>query len=115
MIIAIDYDGTWSADPELFADIARMATARGHEVWCVTARCSTMMGPVLKSAGAVLGEDRCLSAGRLAKSVAFLRARGREADVWIDDAPETIRPLEIRRSGLITPAAIDAIRENEGA
>lgn len=114
MIIAIDFDGTWSADPELFSDIARMAAARGHEVWCVTARSDAMMAPVLKMAGPVIGEARCISAGRLTKAAAFRRLRGKDADVWIDDMPESIRPVALSRGRVITPVDLQIIRENEG-
>jgi hypothetical protein len=114
MIIAIDYDGTWSADPELFAGVAKLAAARGHEVWCVTARSDAMMGPVLKMVGPVIGEARCISVGRLSKAATFKRLRGVDADIWIDDMPESVRPLALSRGGVITPVDLQTIREKEG-
>lgn len=104
MIIAIDYDGTWTADPDLWAAFSRSAQARGHEVWCITARSPAMMAEVFAVAGAVLGADRCLAADREPKARAFERLTGRTVDIWIDDTPEMIRPLARSASGLLLPA-----------
>lgn len=105
MILAIDYDDTWTADPELWAGFCRMALARGHEVWCVTARPPAMMTEVTVTAGAVLGADRCLTAGAEPKARAFERQTGKRVDIWIDDMPEMIQPLARSASGLLLPGS----------
>lgn len=38
MIIALDYDGTYTADPDLWDQWIDLATKRGHTVICVTMR-----------------------------------------------------------------------------
>lgn len=105
MILAIDYDGTWTADPDLWAAFSRMAKARGHEIWCVTGRQPAMMPEVFATAGAVLGADRCLAAGGEPKAQAFERRTGKRVDIWIDDMPEMIQPLARSASGLLLPDA----------
>ncbi len=39
MKIALDYDGTYTADPELWNAFIKNAIDRGHEMVCVTMRC----------------------------------------------------------------------------
>lgn len=72
MRIAIDYDGTYSADPELWKPFIYHAKSRGHEVTCVTMRYPhepiEMPCPVFYTS-------------RKAKAIAF------DADIWIDDSP----------------------------
>jgi len=103
MIIAIDFDGTWTADPVLWSTFCKSAISRGHQVWCITARPPAMMGEVFETAGALLGTHRCLSAGNEPKASVFERHTGQRVDVWIDDAPELIKPLRQRPAGLILP------------
>lgn len=38
MIIALDFDGTYSADPVLWDAFIKLAMERGHSVTCVTKR-----------------------------------------------------------------------------
>lgn len=103
MIIAIDFDGTWTADPELWSAFCRSAISRGHQVWCVTARVPAMMDEVFETVGVILGTHRCLSVGSEPKASAFERHTGQRVDVWIDDAPELIQPLRQSLAGLILP------------
>jgi hypothetical protein len=77
MRIAIDYDGTYTADPAFWDKVIELAYQHGHDVTCVTMRnqileripnefdlpCSTVY------------------TNRKAKAVAF------KADIWIDDKP----------------------------
>lgn len=41
MKIALDYDGTYTADPALWDGFIARAKARGHSVWIVTCRRDT--------------------------------------------------------------------------
>jgi hypothetical protein len=81
MIIALDYDGTITADPVLFLEFAERAMARGHEVICVT----------MRHAHEPIGGSpiEVVYTGRQGKK-AFMLAAGRAVDVWIDDTPEWI-------------------------
>ena len=42
MTIAIDYDDTYTVDPELWRNFAELATRRGHTIICITARRKTL-------------------------------------------------------------------------
>lgn len=72
MRIAIDYDGTYTADPILWSSFITTAQAMGHEVTCVTMRFPHE--PI---------EMPCdvFYTSRKAKASAF------KADIWIDDSP----------------------------
>jgi hypothetical protein len=83
---AIDYDGTWTTDPEAFQAFASLLRRRGHTVIIVTARAT----------GAAELEDACrpyvddiVLAGREWKREAAKRS-GYTVNVWIDDMPEAI-------------------------
>lgn len=78
MLIALDYDETYTADPALWEGFISMALARGHEVVCVTMRhehepTDAMRIPVIYTS-------------RKAK-VPFMTERGDFVDIWIDDRP----------------------------
>ncbi len=72
MNIALDYDGTYTRDPELWNAFIRAAEANGHHVTCVTMRypeeAIDMPIPVIYTS-------------RQAKMGFF------SADIWIDDQP----------------------------
>lgn len=77
--LAVDYDGTWTADPELFANLADIAVLRGWRVFIVTnRRAADPVGPVdglpvVYCAGAPK-RDACAALGVF-------------PDVWVDDMP----------------------------
>ncbi len=75
MKIALDHDGTYTADPALWDAFIKLATARGHEVTCVTMRhpheLISVPCPIVYT-------------GRKAKGNHFT------ADIWIDDRPHWI-------------------------
>lgn len=82
MKIALDYDNTYTADPELWDMFIIMATARGHEVHIVTMRhpeddtISDVTIPIIYCDGA--------PKRRVAQDA------GHFFDIWIDDTPEGI-------------------------
>lgn len=75
MRIALDWDGTYTADPEFWDDFARLARARGHEVTIVTGR-----GP----SEAIAHFLPIVYCSRTAKQNHY------SADVWIDDIPRWV-------------------------
>lgn len=83
MIIALDYDGTYTADPELWDGFIRAARKRMHEVHIVTMR---HYGETV-----VLGEpvNRVHYTDRKAKRP-FMEALGLQVQIWIDDRPDFI-------------------------
>ncbi len=86
MKIALDYDDTFTTDPELWRNFAASAIRRGHQVICVTMRFqheSTDMDNWLRANVPIV------FTGRKAKKP-FLERTGIRIDVWIDDRPEWI-------------------------
>ncbi len=86
--IALDYDGTYTADPELWLNFVKIAQSRGHKVVCVTMRYqheieAADFDPRLKELVTVF------PTGREAKKK-HMRMKGWNIDIWIDDVPEWI-------------------------
>lgn len=86
MIIAVDYDSTYSADPETFNKVIEVFKSAGHTVICVTARPETMGQSVLDSIGKLVP---VIFAGTEWKRKAAEK-RGYKVNVWIDDMPEMV-------------------------
>lgn len=87
MRIALDYDDTYTVDPDLWLSFVALAKARDHEVFVVTMRYPgevTSMDPSL-----VKLVDRVIPTGRQLKRQ-FTEKMGIYIDVWIDDMPEYI-------------------------
>ena len=85
MRIAIDYDGTYTADRELWDRFIRDAKERGHSVLIVTSRRDTEENreEVQTNGWPVIFTD-------MAAKKHHMDARGVWIDVWIDDEPEYI-------------------------
>lgn len=86
MIISIDIDGTWTADPGLWECLAINARERGHKVIIATGR----KGPSddLKRM-AIPSWIPIIYCGNEPKRQACLKA-GYAVNVWVDDMPEMI-------------------------
>lgn len=80
-LIGLDYDNTYSDDPELFEGFISAAQKRGHQVFIVTARGPEMPVPV-KSCEVFYTDG--------ATKAPFMREQGLDIDIWIDDWPEII-------------------------
>jgi hypothetical protein len=87
MTFAIDYDGTYTTDPETFDRLIELLQKQGHEVICVTMR--------YKGEGEEIEEVmkkhncRVVYTGRKAKQKYMLLCN-KWVDVWIDDTPQWI-------------------------
>lgn len=87
MIIAVDYDNTYAADPVTFNKVIENFKQAGHTVICVTGRDDGTMGdPVRASVGQLIP---IVFAGKEWKRNAALKY-GYKVDIWIDDMPEMI-------------------------
>lgn len=93
LLMALDFDRTFTSDVEFWRFFVLMAVKRGHEVICVTGRTPTPTGraELLN----VFGESTL----KLLKDLIFCdhspkRQRTRElgytVDIWIDDLPEGV-------------------------
>ena len=87
--ISIDFDDTWTLDPDAWEAVVVALQASGHQVYCVTKRypeqaqdivdaMRPMQIPIIYSA---MGEAKDTSA----------RVVGVVIDVWIEDKPEQVK------------------------
>jgi hypothetical protein len=85
MIIALDYDHTYTADPELWNFFIEKAHARGHKVVIATFRYpeEAIYDSVREKV------DKVYYTSRQGK-MKFIADQGSYIDIWIDDAPHTI-------------------------
>jgi len=91
MTIAFDFDNTFTAAPELFREIALIAIAQGHTIVLVTAR----LGDDEEKAEvtALIGNLMpVVYAGNEEWKDTAAQKAGYRVDVWIDDAPQWIKP-----------------------
>lgn len=85
MIIALDYDDTYTRDPQLWDAFIAMSKHRGHTVVCVTMRYPNEGDNVRKAlAGKV---DDIIFTSRQAKYDFVTKNHGYVPSVWIDDSP----------------------------
>lgn len=82
---ALDYDDTYTRDPELWLEFIKLLQARGHTVRVATMRCEFEddMDPRLTS---IIPVDFCCGKGKKEA----LRRKGLYPDIWIDDRPDWI-------------------------
>lgn len=88
MIIALDFDGTHTADPDLWNRFIRDSHERGHRVVIATMRHRSESARVYATVFGIPPADFFFT-GRLAKRP-FLVNEGVKPDVWIDDNPHWI-------------------------
>lgn len=90
MIIALDFDGTYDVDPELWGLFIDAAKTRGHSITFVTFRDD--FGTKYDNA------DICEAAQRHSIDIVYCNAKQKsecfKADVWIDDMPLLIPSMD---------------------
>lgn len=87
LLFALDFDGTYSEDPELWQAFISLARARGHRVMCVTQRYEHEREQIERQLTGKV--DRIVYTGRKAKA-RHMQFLGHTPDVWIDDLPHWI-------------------------
>ena len=85
MLIAIDYDGTITAAPDLFAVFCSAARQLGHQLVILTMRYESE--PIESRYEQMV--DRVIYTGRKAKGP-FAKELGLSVGVWVDDRPDFI-------------------------
>jgi hypothetical protein len=89
VIIALDYDDTFTADKELWTWFVERAKLNGHEVSFVTFRGEDAIQPTPE-----WNDDIKEDAAELGIEIVFCNRQQKrhhfQADVWIDDMPEVI-------------------------
>ena len=89
--IAIDYDGTWTADPTLWVDFATRAALHGHRVIIATGRHG--YSDDMRTLPAWI--EVFYTKGQLKEDA--LRKAGVVVNIWIDDMPGMIQDCRILR------------------
>ena len=79
MLFALDYDGTYTAAPDLFDNLISEIKAAGHEIICLTMRRPNE--PIQKPPCDVIYTSR------RAKAL-FAAENGIKVNIWIDDNPK---------------------------
>ncbi len=88
MLLGLDYDHTYSVDPEGWNAVVKLLEARGHRFVCVTSRA---FPPGRHDDREPVPPMPVVCSGHIFKRKAALAA-GFPVDVWIDDCPSTIEP-----------------------
>jgi hypothetical protein len=86
MLISIDYDDTFTLDPEFWRQVVELGELRGHSFVCVTAR-NEPPDPMREPA--LPGSVPVVCTGGLPKAPVAMR-KGFNVNVWIDDMPGMI-------------------------
>jgi hypothetical protein len=93
LLMAMDFDRTFTGDVEFWRFFVLMAVKRGHDVICVTGRSPTPTGKL--ELMTVMGEPTltllkdlifCDHSPKRARTL----AQGYKVDIWIDDLPEGV-------------------------
>lgn len=95
MIIAIDFDETYTRDPMLWDAFLAAAAARGHRLYCVSARHERQMDQVREAVGRIIGPEACFGTGGASKRRFMADVVDTYVDVWIDDAPESVVEIQV--------------------
>ena len=89
MHISLDFDDTYTRDPQMWNKFINLAKLSGHNVYCVTFRFPEQSQQVYESIGQVIGNDCCYFTAYTAKR-SYMQSKGIMIDVWIDDMPMLI-------------------------
>lgn len=92
LLIAIDFDDTFTADPDLFSRMIRIAVNRGHRVICVTSRRdseenSNDIMNLFEKYQILKTQIIFCNMGSKLWTMEQLKFK---VDIWIDDAPHSI-------------------------
>lgn len=90
LLIAIDYDDTYTAAPELWRRFIAIAQSLGHTVVCVTGRDASMGTPGCLGEPDDLPPDVRVFITSGAAKRAYMEALGFKVDIWIEDTPEAV-------------------------
>lgn len=88
MLIALDYDMTYTLDPEFWNEFISNAKLKNHEVICITMRYNigAESEDVMNSIGKICS---VFFSGRKAKRE-YINTMNIFPDIWIDDSPHWI-------------------------
>lgn len=91
LVFGLDFDDTFTADPELWALFIREAQAKGHRVYCVTARRNSDENiEILSETFANHALEIPIVFCNLGSKTWTMEQRGIKVNIWIDDAPHAL-------------------------
>lgn len=92
MKIALDFDDTYTKDPELWTRLAADAIRDGHEVTIVTSRCGDDLDNVDIHTSDIVSalEVPVLYCHQKPKRYLCQTAYNKDFDIWIDDMLESV-------------------------
>ncbi|QTR52670.1 hypothetical protein [Thiothrix unzii] len=88
MLIALDYDNTWTSHPAAWPDFVHLFKGMGYEFVCVTSRGATAKNK--QELSRTIGEYMPVVFCNHQPKREIARRFGFSPDIWIDDRPETI-------------------------
>lgn len=92
MLIALDYDQTYTRDPDYWDEVIAAGIRRGHQFVCVTNRVVAPGSAKIERVPEPAIPVVC--AGHEMKDVAA-RAAGFKVSIWIDDMPASISQVPL--------------------
>lgn len=87
MNLSLDYDATFTEDPDGWVEVMKIMRARGHTVYGVTMRYPTETSDMDRRYQDAC--DKIFFTGRKAKQP-FMAERGVRVHVWLDDMPQWV-------------------------
>lgn len=87
--LAIDFDETYSADPEFFREIVELAKRHGHAPCIVSCRRNTVENHRIISE--VVGGDLFIVLTDLNPKRQYMESLGYPVTWWLDDFPESVK------------------------
>jgi hypothetical protein len=94
MNISLDYDDTYSLDPQTWDKVINILHKANHNVYCITKRYETLADDIKESLNIpIIFVPKGKSKSR------EVRERGLKIDVWIDDKPISIIGRQIYNQG----------------
>lgn len=89
MNVSLDFDDTYTRDPEFWNAFIVSIRKRGHNVYLVTARTPEQGQIIHDTVGKIIGAENCFFTSMQGKKK-YMWAQKIRIDVWIDDMPEMI-------------------------
>lgn len=89
MNISVDFDDTYTRDPETWNKVIAVFQAYNHKVYCVTARQPSDSAEVYATIGHMIGAENCYFTSMQSKKN-YMFSKGICIDVWMDDNPDAI-------------------------
>lgn len=89
MIVSLDFDDTFTADPETWTKVVNALTQAGHEVICISGRANNDENKIDLRSNLPKQITRIYLCGDLSKKH-YSEINSLQVDVWIDDSPSRI-------------------------